>query len=194
MFRAEGKIVVEVRACSLVTIHAVLETSARLYTCPLPPFRRALFCVRAACRMGCGMQLRVSTTMASGTTVPSPGRPSTAAFAAGTTDSTCDGPNLYYPALLSDALEFFGAGLCWRLDKASVALHLPANEDGGGAVWGFEGDVSDPTAGERAGIGGTPVIGVLPLQGESDPSILMMAHVLQIDAWKMEAISAGQVG
>lgn len=160
---------------------------------PFPPFRGALCCSRAARRTRSGMQLRVSPTMASGAAVPSPAYPSTAVFAAGTTGSICDGASLYYPALLSDALEFFGAGLCWRLDKASIALHLPAHDDRGAAVWGSEEDVSQPTAGEVAGNEGVLVIRAPPLHGASDPTILLMAHVLQTDAWKMEEISAVQV-
>lgn len=149
---------------------------------------------RAARRTGSGMQLRVSTTMQSCAGVPSPGRPNTADFAAGTTGTICDGASLYYPALLSDALGFFGAGLCWRLDKTYIALHVSTHDDRGGVVRGFEGDASHPISRESAGNGEVPVIGVLPLQGGSDPSILLMAHVLQIDTWKMEAVSAGQVG
>lgn len=140
------------------------------------------------------MQLRVSTTMKSSAGIPSPGRPNTAAFAAGAADSVYDGASLYYPSLLSDALGFFGAGLCWRLNKTCIALHLSTHDDRGGVVWGFEGDVSHPIAGEPAGDGEASVIGVSPLQGRSDPSILLMAHVLQIDTWKMEAVSARQVG
>lgn len=157
-------------------------------------------CPHAARRTGCGVQLRVSTTTAPDNATaraspssrhhPSTGAP--AAPAATADDVTCEGTNLYYPALLSDALEFLGAGLCWRLDKASSALHLGGEADGSVA--------GGPAAGERAGErGAAPVAagvagGVWPLQGPSDPAGLLVAHVLRIDAGTMEAVSAGQVG
>lgn len=106
--------------------------------------------------------------------------------------------NIYYPALLSDALEFLGAGLCWRLDKASSALRLLGRECGIGEV---EGAVDGgPAAGGRAGERGAAAVvagvagGVWPLQGLSHPADLLVAHVLRIDAGTMEAVSAGQVG
>lgn len=162
-------------------------------------------CRHAARRTGCGVQLRVSTTAApvNATAPPSPssrhnapGGPATP-----TDPAPCQGTNLYYPALLSDALEFLGAGLCWRLGKASSALRLVPRECGVGEE--AEGSVTGGSAnGERVGgeRGAAPVVaggtagGVWPLQGPSDPAELLVAHVLRIDVGTMGALSARQVG
>lgn len=142
-----------------------------------------LLCVfiHAARRVGCGVQLRVRSTTSSDAAA--------AAAAATTGDSRCAGTNLYFPEILSDALEFLGAGLCWRLDKASAALHLSSR---GGVERGV---VSGLTGEGPADKPGAPrVVEGLPLQGPSDPAILLIKHLLRIDTGTMEAASASQVG
>lgn len=156
------------------------------------------------------MQLRASTSAApANVTAPpspslrhrsSPGAPAAAAAAAAADPAASEGANLFYPALLSDALEFLGAGLLWRLDKASSALRLVPNARGAGEAEGG-GVGGGAAAGEPAGgRGAAPVVaagvagGVWPLQGPSDPADLLVAHVLQIDAGAMEAVYGGQVG
>lgn len=217
VFQIEGETVVGERsACSIATIHPCTPTPetkspqffsflARPRGCPVS---RAPHTAR---RTGCGVQLRVSTTTAPGdaTAPPSsprhhPGPVTPAAPVSPATvanPATCEGTTLYYPSLLSDALEFLGAGLCWRLDKAFSALHLAPRERG---IEQADGDVvGGPAAGDGGRAGGewgaTPTVagaagGVRPLQGPSNPADLLVAHVLRIDAGTMEAASAGQVG
>ncbi|CAM9143971.1 unnamed protein product [Scytosiphon promiscuus] len=142
--------------------------------------------VAVAHRTGCGVQLRVSTTMAPHSTAPRPG-PSGASTSAAASDIKIsgEGAHLYYPALLSNALAFFGAGLCWRLDKASAALNLSAAE-ADLEERGFEGNVAESTSGKQSSISekivGTPV-----------PVMLFMAHVLQINEVEAGAILVHQL-
>lgn len=152
-----------------------------------PPALRVLCFFHAARRVGCGIQLRVRTTL------PSDAVAAVAANAATTTDSCCAGTNLYFPELLSDALEFLGAGLCWRLDKASASLNVLSPRDGG--VEEGRSGVFDVAAEVPADIRRAPqVVGGSLLQGPSDPAALLITHVLRIDTGAMEAASASQVG
>eukprot|EP00752_Nemacystus_decipiens_P002252 g2133.t1 len=151
--------------------------------------------VTVARRTGCGVQLRVSTTAAPvNATVPFSPLSRHRAPAGIVDPAPCEGASLYYPALLSDALEFLGAGLCWRLDKASTALCLVPREcrigEAGGGVTGrgATGERADRERGAAPVVAGAAA-GVWPLQGLSDPAELLVAHVLRIDAGTMEAAS-----
>lgn len=126
--------------------------------------------------------------MAAYATASSPGPSSASASAiAGHVDISGEGANLYYPALLSNAIAFFGAGLCWRLDKASAALDLSAA--GVDLVErGLEEDVAGSTSGKGLSISEKYIFAV------PDPVMLLMAHVLEIDKIEVEAVLIHQVG
>lgn len=102
-------------------------------------------------------------------------------------DISGEGASLYYPALLSNALAFFGAGLCWRLKKASAALNLST---AGVGLGGRESEDDGPGSanGKRSGISDKII------EGAPDPVKLLMSHVLQMNEGEAEARVVRQVG
>lgn len=103
--------------------------------------------------------------------------------------TTVGGTNPYFPALLSDILVFLGAGLCWGLSKASAAVNPTSLYAGAAAELECEeGIVPKANAGRRSNYEAH-----FPLQAPPDRALLIMKHVLNIDAGALSTDCAYQV-
>lgn len=150
----------------------------------------------AARHTGCGVQIRPRPIPAS-PFIPLPHSEHAAPLhpiPAETELPACGGINPHFPTLLSDIVLFFGAGLCWGLEKTHSAANLPM----------VEGDVTRGARGAlgRGRFGSTPGRGangaamgtdVHALHGSPRPALLLVEHVLEIDSGTIPPASMSQV-
>lgn len=152
--------------------------------------------VYAARHTGCGVQIRPRPIPASPST-PLPHSEHVTPLhpmSAETELPAYGGINPYFPTLLSDIVVFFGAGLCWGLEKTNSAANLPmvAGDVPRGVRAALGRGRFESTSGRGAN-GAAMGTDVQTLHGSPRPALFLVEHVLEIDSGTIPPASMSQV-